>query len=237
MNVTIARVLAAGVLIAATGCGRMAPPRQELKAADAEKAAFGAQQLLDAISDAQGQQPVRLPTGVQAQQVDAAFAMLHAKLKIKEDNPAVLLADTTFAAGLNTHQKQGLQKVLDGYSTRVQDGSVKPLRGSDGHWTATPGNGQYEGRGSGHVGPPHATGNGWWSWSTNYSWWGVKVYLNHNFLYYLCSYSSWMLNSSGLPGWIKTVLGWIACGPHSFDGGYDGATVYITWAGVFWYSA
>ncbi|MBF0299923.1 MAG: hypothetical protein HQK51_14450 [Oligoflexia bacterium] len=217
----------------------------------AQSANFNERDLLSAIAKTESNKPIKIDPSVKPDQVMRALESLHQKLKVNENNPSKLDADTDFSRSLNAEHRKGFDKISKGFEQRVRDGSIKVIRGSHGKLEVQPGNGKNEGRGAGHTNHEllddpnldselvdlyHSTGNGWWSWSTSYSWWGVKVYLNHNFLWYLCKYTTWMLNSSGLPGWIKTALGKVACLPHNCDGGYNGSTIYITWVGAFWYS-
>lgn len=236
----IKRFMSAGILALsmATGCGYSPSQSQVANAVDAqtERARFDAAELLDLIADAQDNRPIQLPADVRPQQVEAAFSSLHGRLKINEQRPSELEADPVFAQGLSEHQKQGLAKLKMGFTRRVNANEIRVTRGPDGRMKPDAANGVNEGRGQGQR-ERHATGDGWWSWRTSYSWWGVTVTLNHNFLYYLCRYTSWMLGAASIPGWIETILSWIACAPHNYDAGSDGARVYITWAGVFWYSA
>jgi hypothetical protein len=216
---------------------------------DAVDQPLGAKEILEKIQEAGANRQLDVPTtNENERRVDAAFNALNAKLKAKPGGRE-LEADEAFDKELNAKQKGGLKLLKDNFSKRVAGGDIKIVRGVAGRDAIEPGSGPKEGRGQGRpdtdnptdesvndYSPYHAVGDGWWRWSTSYSWWGVKVSVNHNFLYYLCRYTSWMLNVSGLPGWIKTVLGIIACGPHNLDSGFNGATIYITWAGVFWYS-
>jgi hypothetical protein len=224
-------------LLLTTGCGDLQSTSQTAEGAQPReaRARFEAAELLDLIAAAQANRPIELPSDVRPQQVEAAFTALHARLKVNEQRPSQLDVDPEFARGLSERQKQGLSKLQMGFSQRVNENAIRITRGPDGRLRPEAADGRNEGQGQGHQ--RHAVSNGWWYWKTSYSWWGVTATLNHNYLYYLCAYTSWMLSAASIPGWIETVLSWLACAPHNFDSGGDGAKVYITWAGVFWYSA
>ncbi|MBF0206708.1 MAG: hypothetical protein HQK53_07440 [Oligoflexia bacterium] len=215
---------------------------------------FSDRDLLSAIANTEPNKPLKIDPSVKPDQVLKALQSLHGKLKIKEGNPSKLDVDAEFSRSFNAEHKKGFDKLSKGLEQRVREGVIKVVRDNSGKWSIQPGNGKNEGRGVGHEHADvnfdsdefnsnsddwttyHSTGNGWWSWSTSYSWWGVKVSLNHNYLWYLCKYTSWMLSTADLPGWIEYVLSKIACLPHSCDSGYNGSAIYITWAGAFWYS-
>ncbi len=206
--------------------------------------AISPNEILDKIADGNSNSALDIHKDTPEGQVNAAFHTLHGKLKPKNQQPSNLEVEPNFHASLTNKQKQGIQKINQGYQQRVQEGAIRPVKDASGKWSVTSPDGKYSNKGkhpdrnTDTMGTSyyHATGDGWWSWRISYSWWGVRVYVNHNFLYYLCHYRSWLLGASGLPGWIRTVLSIIACAPHAFDYNADGATVYITYLGAFWYS-
>ena len=68
----------------------------------------------------------------------------------------------------------------------------------------------------------------------NWKWWGVRIGLTHKAAYYLCHYTSWVLQALPLPNWVESVIKKVACSFHSLDG--DGVNLKITWFGAFWIS-
>lgn len=227
-------ILAFGMMLP-YGCGPQPQTASRSLDQPIERARFDAQEVLELVDKASPNAEVKLPPGVTPEQARAAFDNLHKKLKVNDNNK--LDADEEFKRGLKPEAARGLKKLSDSMTQKVQDGSIKIARGPDGQMRPEPADGRYQGNGQGHDERIlHPVGNGYWSWSTNYSWWGVTVSLNHNYLYYLCRYTSWMIGAAGLPGWIESVLSFLACLPHSLDGGSDGARVYVTWVGAFWIS-
>ncbi|MBF0208657.1 MAG: hypothetical protein HQK53_17445 [Oligoflexia bacterium] len=221
-----------------------------------QSANFDDRDFLSAVANTEPNRPLKIDPSVKADQVFNAFKALHGKLKVNENNHAKLEVDPDFSRSLGPEHRKGLDKLAKGFEQRINEGSIKVVRGSSGKLEVRPGNGKNEGMGIGHRGLAinedasvdldevssdfyrayHSVSNGWWSWSTSYSWWGVKVSLNHNFLWYLCKYTTWMLGASSLPSWIEYVLKLIACLPHNCDSGANGSAVYVTWAGAFWYN-
>ena len=71
-----------------------------------------------------------------------------------------------------------------------------------------------------------------WKWK----WWGFRVRFTHKAAYYLCHWTSWVLNQLPLPGWIEWIIKAVACSFHALDFDKDGLTLNITWFGAFWFS-
>jgi hypothetical protein len=213
--------------------------------------------ILDKIADTEPGSPVMFPPGTRPEEIDAAMKQLHAKLKPKEDKPKELEADPDFERGLSEKQKRGLKKVKDGYTQKVDSGDIKPVK-KGGRWelevkgppsgkepgppermgstqqlrhedgsTARPGDGSTQSV------LPHFTDN-YYTWSISWNWWGIKICVDHDFLYILCNYVTWFLNNSPISGWIKTALSILGCLPHTLDFSNDGTCCYVTWIGVAW---
>ncbi len=189
--------------------------------------------LLDAMANRDANGQATLPEGLTEKDVDDALADLGKHVKPKDADNSDLEVDQAFERSLDAKQKKALGDLKANYKKNVKDKKVKPEKAADGSWKFKE-DAKTQGEGASRL--RHAVSDGRWSWSYSTHWWGRKLYVNHNFLYYLCRYTTWMLDASGLPSWAKTVLRIIVCAPHTFDYGSDGAAVYVTWAGVFWYS-
>lgn len=190
--------------------------------------------LLDTMTNKDANGQVKLPEGVGGKDIDDALADLGKKVKPNDRDNSDLDVDQGFERSLDAKQKKAMDDLKAGYKKNVKEGKVKPEKAADGSWKFKVTE-KTEGQGVGRE--HHAVSDGRWRWSYSTNWWGWKLYLNHNFLWYLCSYTSWMLDNSGLPSWAKYALRILVCAPHTFDYGADGATIYVTWALVFWYSA
>lgn len=215
---------------------------------------FEAPDLLDALSTTPNNSRIRARADVTEAQLDAAFNSLNGKLRLDPVQSRLKL-DGTFGGALTPSQKTGFLNLQRGHDTRVSEGAVKVLRGQ-----IVPADGRYALTGPGLIqdnlnqenqldsldglseaasgaAPDHRVGDGRWSWNLSYKWWGVRLSVNHNFLNYLCNNTEWLLGRAGLPGWIKIVIRPLGCLVHRLDSGADGASISITWSGVFWYSA
>jgi len=208
---------------------------------------FDARVLLGILATTQDNTAVQIPSNVSDQQMHAALAQLASKLKPKDANPSILDADKNFEKSLNASQKQGLAKLKSSYAVKHKNGDIKTVL-KRRKWSIKPGRGPHFNKGKAKSLmsdaefsnlselPEHATGDGWWHWLTTYNGWGLALYANHNFLWYLCQSPSWMLGVSKLPAWVQALLNSAPCAPHNLDTKFSGARFYITWFGAFWYS-
>lgn len=211
--------------------------------------------ILERIEETPAGQEVRFPEDARPQQVEAAMNQLHAKLRPKADNARELEADEEFESSLNAKQKRGLKKIKDGYAQKVRDGAIMPVQRAGGRWEL-----EVQGPRSGReTGPPRALtqpedapsegGAPWlppptvshfvdstYSWNIDWKWWGVKISVDHDFLYILCNYATWFANNAPIASWIKWALRLVGCYPHSRDTAGDGGACYVTWIGVGWCS-
>jgi len=206
-----------------------------------------AEEVLDLIARGSPNRPVDLPPGTSQDDIEAGLRDLQNKIRPKPNNLAELEVDEEFEKRLNPGQRGALNRLRAEFERNVRQGNIKVSQRPDGTLDVKELGVKTQGEGIGRnrssidesddeIDLRHAVGNGYWSWNYSTHWWGRKLYVNHNFLFYLCEYTSWILSNSGLPSWAKSVLQIILCAPHRFDSGSDGATVYVTWAGVFWYS-
>lgn len=189
----------------------------------------------DTLSDEKKVKELKLPAIVTRDDIEQAMTDLETYVKPKENKPDELDVDKNFEKTLDPKQKKSLDKLVAAYNKKAKDGEIKAFKDEKNKWqfiVLVPSNGN----GKLQLALRHAVGDGWWRWSYSSHWWGHSLWVNHNFLWYLCAYTSWMLDNSGLPSWAKYVLNLIVCAPHGLDSGSDGSTVYVTWALVFWYS-
>lgn len=215
-------------------------------------------QFLDLLSEVPDRTKMPDRAGVTSQHLDAAVDKLD-KLLTADPVQKRLKLDDRLGGTLNPKQRTGLNVLLRGYNERLQTGDIKVVQGIGGNTTIAPADGRTMNQGIGpngivrpdggviindedqfgagrDVSPEHRIGNGYWSWSLSYKWWGVRLSVNHNFLNYLCHNTEWMLSRANLPGWIKIVIRPLGCLLHGLDTGANGASISITWTGVFWYT-
>ena len=216
--------------------------------------AVSVKEILERIEETPPGQEVTFPEGARPQQIEAAMNQLHAKLRPKPDNARELEADEEFEKSLNQKQQRGLKKIKEGYAKKVREGKITPVK-ERGRWKL-----EVEGRGQGREpGPPGALAppgdapsegeapwlppptvshyaDGYYSWNIDWKWWGVKISVDHEFLYLICSNASWFVSNAPISSWIKVALRYVGCYPHSRDTAGDGGACYVTWVGVGWCS-
>ena len=187
------------------------------------------------LSEEKKVKELKLPPNVTSKNIEAAMTDLETYVKPKDNKPDELEVDKVFERSLDAKQKKSLNRLVAGYNKKAKAGEITASKAADGKWKFAV---REPNEGNGKPGPGirHATGDGYWRWSYSTSWWGHTLKVNHNLLWYLCAYPSWMIDNSGLPSWAKYVLRLIVCAPHSLDSGTDGSTIYVTWLLVFWYS-
>lgn len=224
--------------------------------------AVASTEILEMLSRTPRNSQISMRAGVTAQQLDAAMDSLEGKMRFDSQRGQIGL-DSLFDRGLTPSQKNGFTLLRNGFAERKQEQAIKMVPGRGGSTVVAPFNDLYNktgigvtgvidrdavmalpagttlaasGEGTDDVSPMHRVGNGYWSWSLSYKWWGVRLSVNHNFLNYLCNNTAWLLGRAGLPGWVSIIIRPLGCLLHSLDTGANGSSISITWAGAFWYT-
>ena len=250
-----------GVLAFTVACGSAHGPEVSQLGADRpfpQLVRFGPTDLLDVLSATPDNARLAPRAGVTEQHLDATFASLDGKIKL-DPSQSRLALDDNFDRSLTVGQKAGFLAIQRGYQARTRERAIRLGMLPTGVLGIVPFDNRYANQGlpdivgpirdGGSVAttdaadgegpimtPQHRVGDGRWSWSLSYRWWGVRLSVNHNFLNYLCHNTDWMLSRASLPGWIKIVIRPLGCLLHAADSGADGSSISITWAGVFWYT-
>lgn len=210
--------------------------------------------LLDSIATS-SKGKLNLPAGTSPAEVQAALKDLHNNLHVHASKPDHIQANPQFKKTLTPQHKVGLVKLRDGLKQRIAQGHIKMVKHGQ-HLVPTPASGKYKAKGkkpgaldneenefssesinqlSSDSVTDDITGDGSWFWNTSYNYWGVDLYMDHNYMEYLCAYGSGFAYASGLPYWIADDLTVDQCQFIYANPYGGGTTVHLTYAGYYWY--